>query len=58
MDSLYTLREHIEMIEQSLVMYNVGSSHIVAHSLGSILAVALAARHPENVKMLTLVAPI
>lgn len=57
-DSLYTLREHVEMIERSVIQrHGVTSFHIVAHSLGSILALALAARYPAAVRSLTLVAP-
>jgi len=57
-DSLYTLREHVEMIERSVIeRHGVKSFHIVAHSLGSILALALAVRHPAAVRSLTLVAP-
>ncbi|XP_066380142.1 probable lysophospholipase BODYGUARD 3 [Miscanthus floridulus] len=57
-DSLYTLREHVEMIERSVIeRHGVQSFHIVAHSLGSILALALAVRHPAAVRSLTLVAP-
>ncbi|PIN09408.1 putative hydrolase/acyltransferase (alpha/beta hydrolase superfamily) [Handroanthus impetiginosus] len=57
-DSLYTLREHLEMIERSVVeAYKVKSFHIVAHSLGCILALALAVKHPGSVKSLTLLAP-
>ncbi|XP_075496778.1 putative lysophospholipase BODYGUARD 3 [Primulina tabacum] len=57
-DSLYTLREHLEMIERSVLEpYNVKSFHIVAHSLGCILALALAVKHPASVKSLTLLAP-
>ncbi|KAL6906482.1 hypothetical protein ACP4OV_004083 [Aristida adscensionis] len=57
-DSLYTLREHVEMIERSVIeRYGVRSFHIVAHSLGSILALALAVKYPAAVKSLTLVAP-
>ncbi|KAM7259102.1 hypothetical protein ACFE04_014843 [Oxalis oulophora] len=57
-DSLYTLREHIEMIEKSVIEpYNVKSFHIVAHSLGCLLALALAVRHPGSIKSLTLLAP-
>ncbi|CAK9164728.1 unnamed protein product [Ilex paraguariensis] len=57
-DSLYTLREHIEMIERSVLEpYKVKSFHIVAHSLGCILALALAVKHPGSVKSLTLLAP-
>ncbi|KAK3156988.1 hypothetical protein QOZ80_2AG0114720 [Eleusine coracana subsp. coracana] len=57
-DSLYTLREHVEMIERSVIQrHAVKSFHIVAHSLGSILALALAVKYPAAVKSLTLVAP-
>ncbi|MBA0714320.1 hypothetical protein Golax_013300, partial [Gossypium laxum] len=42
-DSLYTLREHVDMIEKSVLEgYGVRSFHIVAHSLGCILALAIA----------------
>ncbi|XP_009795356.1 putative lysophospholipase BODYGUARD 3 [Nicotiana tabacum] len=57
-DSLYTLREHLDMIEKSVLEpYTVKSFHIVAHSLGCILALALAVKHPGLVKSLTLLAP-
>ncbi|KAJ1693552.1 hypothetical protein LUZ63_010250 [Rhynchospora breviuscula] len=57
-DSLYTLREHLEMIERSVLEpYNVKSFHIVAHSLGSLIALALAVKYPGAVKSLTLIAP-
>lgn len=58
-DSLYTLREHVEMIEKSVLhKHNVKSFHIVAHSLGCILALSLAARHGGLIKSLTLLAPV
>ncbi|KAM3267040.1 putative lysophospholipase BODYGUARD 3 isoform X1 [Capsicum annuum] len=57
-ESLYTLREHLDMIEKSVLEpYKVKSFHIVAHSLGCILALALAVKHPGVVKSLTLLAP-
>nr|DAD36138.1 TPA_asm: hypothetical protein HUJ06_006778 [Nelumbo nucifera] len=57
-DSLYTLREHVEMIERSVLeAYKVKSFHIVAHSLGCILALAIAVKYPGAVKSLTLLAP-
>ncbi|CAN6191634.1 unnamed protein product [Urochloa humidicola] len=57
-DSLYTLREHVEMIERSVLQrYRLGSFHVVAHSLGSVLALALAVKYPDAVKSLTLLAP-
>lgn len=58
-DSLYTLREHVDMIERSVIEpYKVQSFHIVAHSLGCILALALAVKYPHAVKSLTLLAPV
>ncbi|KAF3434186.1 hypothetical protein FNV43_RR25289 [Rhamnella rubrinervis] len=57
-DSLYTLKEHLEMIERSVLeAHKVKSFHIVAHSLGCILALAIAVKHPGSVKSLTLLAP-
>ncbi|KAK9716716.1 hypothetical protein RND81_06G252800 [Saponaria officinalis] len=57
-DSLYTLREHVEMIERSVLdSHKLKSFHIVAHSLGCILALALSVRHPSKIKTLTLIAP-
>lgn len=58
-DSMYTLREHLDMIERSVLEpHKVKSFHIVAHSLGCILALALAVKHPGSVKSLTLLAPV
>jgi hypothetical protein len=58
-DSLYTLREHLEMIERSVLQcYRLRSFHVVAHSLGSVLALAFAVKYPDAVKSLTLVAPV
>ncbi|WOL05729.1 putative lysophospholipase BODYGUARD 2 [Canna indica] len=57
-ESLYTLREHVDMIERSVMeRFGVKSFHIVAHSLGSILALALAVKYPNAVKSLTILAP-
>ncbi|KAK1320759.1 hypothetical protein QJS10_CPA03g02097 [Acorus calamus] len=57
-DSLYTMREHVDMIEKSVLEpYNLKSFHIVAHSLGCILALAIAVKYPNSVKSLTLLAP-
>ncbi|ONK55723.1 uncharacterized protein A4U43_C10F340 [Asparagus officinalis] len=55
--SLYTLREHVDMIERVIEQHDVKSFHIVAHSLGSILALALAVKYPDSIKSLTLLAP-
>ncbi|KAD4384794.1 hypothetical protein R6Q59_007791 [Mikania micrantha] len=57
-DSLYTIKEHLDMIERSVLeAHKVKSFHIVAHSLGCILALALAVKYPNSVKSLTLIAP-
>ncbi|KAI3691910.1 hypothetical protein L6452_31713 [Arctium lappa] len=57
-DSLYTMKEHLDMIERSVLEPNkIKSFHIVAHSLGCILALALAVKYPNSVKSLTLLAP-
>ncbi|KAJ1692765.1 hypothetical protein LUZ63_009463 [Rhynchospora breviuscula] len=57
-DSLYTLREHMEMIEKSVIQkYKIKQFHIVAHSLGSVLALALAVKYPDAIKSLTLLSP-
>ncbi|KAL8210030.1 hypothetical protein R6Q57_006762 [Mikania cordata] len=57
-ESLYTMKEHLDMIERSVLEPNrVESFHIVAHSLGCILALALAVKYPNSVKSLTLLAP-
>ncbi|KAI3689937.1 hypothetical protein L2E82_47908 [Cichorium intybus] len=57
-DSLYTMKEHLDMIERSVLEPNkIQSFHIVAHSLGCLLALALAVKYPNSVKSLTLLAP-
>ncbi|KAF3565427.1 hypothetical protein DY000_02018718 [Brassica cretica] len=57
-DSLYTLRDHVERIERSVIKpYQLGSFHLVAHSMGCLIALALAAKHSTIVKSVTLVAP-
>ncbi|XVF42663.1 hypothetical protein PTKIN_Ptkin01aG0382600 [Pterospermum kingtungense] len=57
-DNLYTLKDHVEWIEKSVVTeYQLNSYHLVAHSMGCIIALALAAKHPKSIKSVTLVAP-
>ena len=58
-ESLYTLSDHVEMIEKSVISpYQLRSFHLVAHSMGCIIAVALAAKYSNFVKSVTLVAPV
>ncbi|CAL0323375.1 unnamed protein product [Lupinus luteus] len=57
-DCLYTLKDHVEMIEKSVVQpLQLATFHIVAHSMGCIIALALAAKYPQCVKSITLTAP-
>ncbi|GAB4834941.1 hypothetical protein Ancab_033207 [Ancistrocladus abbreviatus] len=57
-ECLYTLKDHLEMIEKSIISpYRLKSFHLVAHSMGCVIALAIAAKYPESVKSLTLVAP-
>lgn len=58
-DCSYTLKDHVEMIEKSVILpLEMSSFHLVAHSMGCIIALALAAKYPKNVKSITLVAPV
>nr|XP_051213594.1 probable lysophospholipase BODYGUARD 4 isoform X2 [Lolium perenne] len=54
----YTLRDHVEAIERSLIEpLGLASFHLVSHSMGCTVAIALAARNPARVRSITLVAP-
>ncbi|XP_050224340.1 probable lysophospholipase BODYGUARD 4 [Mercurialis annua] len=58
LDCQYSLKDHLEMIEKSVINpYELKSFHLVAHSMGCPIALALAAKHPKSVKSLTIVAP-
>lgn len=47
-DCSYTLKEHVEMIEKSVIQpLELGSFHLVAHSMGCMIALALAASTPS-----------
>ncbi|KAI7730902.1 hypothetical protein M8C21_013324 [Ambrosia artemisiifolia] len=57
-DCLYTLNDHLEMVEKSVIReFDLNSFHLVAHSMGCIIALALAAKYPNSLKSITLVAP-
>lgn len=54
----YTVAQHVEMIEQSVLQpYKIKSFHLVAHSMGCIISLALAAKHPDMLKSITLLSP-
>ncbi|KAG5583222.1 hypothetical protein H5410_053849 [Solanum commersonii] len=55
---LYTVIDHVEMIESSVIQpFELNSFHIVAHSMGCVVALALAAKHSHSVRSITLIAP-
>ncbi|KAF0907580.1 hypothetical protein E2562_018387 [Oryza meyeriana var. granulata] len=54
---MYRLKDHVEMIERSLIdPMNLSSIHLVSHSMGCIIALALAAQNPGRVRSITLIA--
>ena len=58
-DCAYTLSDHIECLEKSIFQrHGLKSVHLVAHSMGCIMALVLAARCPERVRSITLIAPV
>ncbi|KAK6778823.1 hypothetical protein RDI58_025541 [Solanum bulbocastanum] len=55
---LYTVKDHVEMIESSVIQpFELNSFHIVAHSMGCVVALSLAAKHSHSVRSITLIAP-
>ncbi|KAL7134351.1 hypothetical protein ABFS83_11G021100 [Erythranthe nasuta] len=57
-DSFYTLTDHVEMLAKSIILpFKLNSFHLVAHSMGCVIALALAAKYSDFVKSITLVAP-
>ncbi|OVA03919.1 hypothetical protein BVC80_1321g67 [Macleaya cordata] len=57
-DCLYTMKDHLEMVEKSLInQFQLESFHLVAHSMGCIIALAIAAKYQKSVKSITLIAP-
>ncbi|KAF8041271.1 hypothetical protein BT93_A0014 [Corymbia citriodora subsp. variegata] len=57
-DCAYTLKDHLGMIEKSVIIpYQLNSFHLVAHSMGCVIALALAAKYTKSIKSITLIAP-
>ncbi|CAK9322851.1 unnamed protein product [Citrullus colocynthis] len=57
-DSFYIMKDHLEKIEESVIhQFGLNSFHLVAHSMGCLIALALAAKYSNSVKTITLVAP-
>lgn len=58
-DCSYTLSDHVEAIERSVIhAKGLDSFHLVAHSMGCTIALALAAKYAKSVKSITLIAPV
>lgn len=54
----YTLDNQVEWLKRTLDQLGIREFEFCAHSLGSIVALAFAAKHPERVQRLTLLAPV
>ncbi|XP_018724662.2 probable lysophospholipase BODYGUARD 4 [Eucalyptus grandis] len=58
-DCTYTLKDHLGMIEKSVIIpYGLNSFHLVAHSMGCVITLALAAKYTKSVKSITITAPV
>ncbi|OAE24065.1 hypothetical protein AXG93_2402s1240 [Marchantia polymorpha subsp. ruderalis] len=58
LNNSYTLADHVLMIQRSLIqLHGIRKFHLVAHSMGCTVALALAAQFPSAVKSITLLAP-
>lgn len=55
-DMDYSLDEHLLALHETLRRQGVASAHIVGHSMGALLALAYAARYPQAVSGLALLA--
>lgn len=56
---LYTNANHVEMIRRSVLeRFGIKKFHLVAHSMGCTIAVALAGQDPAAVKSITILAPL
>ena len=53
----YSLLQDADVLARLIARYSSGPVHLVANSMGGVIATALAARHPELVATLTLISP-
>ena len=53
-----TPAEHVQDALGLLDHHGIGAAHIVGHSMGALIALAITARHPERVMSLALLEPI
>lgn len=56
-DALITFDRHIEDLERLRGELNVETLNLVGHSMGAVLASAYAAKYPQRIRRLTLLAP-
>lgn len=54
----YTLAGMADQMAELLAKQGVAKAHVVAHSMGTVIAAHLAARHPDKVLSLSLVGPL
>lgn len=54
----YSLDDQVRWIQQTLTALNIDTYDVLGHSLGSLVALALAAAEPDKVKSLILIAPV
>ncbi len=54
----YSLSDQVRFLESTIEKLGLKKFDIAAHSLGALVALAYAAKHPEQVKSLTLLAPV
>ncbi|KAI3996501.1 hypothetical protein MKX01_001339, partial [Papaver californicum] len=58
-DCFYTINDHLEMVEKSVInKFQLDSFHLVAHSMGCIIALGIASKYQNSVKSVTLIAPV
>ena len=54
----YSLDNQVERLEQTIAQLGIEKFEVVAHSLGSLVAIAYAAKHPKQITSMTLLAPV
>lgn len=54
----YSLNDHVLWLEQTFDQLNLKTFELAGHSLGSLVALAYAAKHPKQISKLTLFSPV
>ena len=55
-DLAYSLDDHLSAISETLERWQIQQTHLVGHSMGSLLSLAFAYRYPERIGKLSLLA--